>query len=63
MSHDSPYKHLILTPLKLAGLSRAAGYGVVKKLLEKEQTVEKWNQSRRHRKKAILDCCYIDSNI
>jgi large subunit ribosomal protein L14e len=38
-------KHVTLTSLKITGLPRAAGAGVVKKLLEKEQVVEKWDKS------------------
>ncbi|KAJ2915544.1 hypothetical protein MD484_g4869, partial [Candolleomyces efflorescens] len=40
-----PFKHLTLTGLKLTGLPRAAGSGIVKKLVEKEAVVEKWNKS------------------
>ncbi|KAJ2927365.1 hypothetical protein H1R20_g9727, partial [Candolleomyces eurysporus] len=40
-----PFKHLTLTNFKLTGLPRAAGSGVVKKLVEKEALVEKWNKS------------------
>jgi large subunit ribosomal protein L14e len=41
--------------LKVAGLPRAAGSGVVKKLLEKEQTVEKWNKSQWAQKRAAIE--------
>jgi len=50
-----PYKHLTLTPLKLTGLPRGAGSGVVKKLLEKEQIVEKWNKSLWAQKRAAVE--------
>ncbi|KAI0674914.1 60S ribosomal protein L14 [Trametes maxima] len=40
-----PYRHLTLTPFVLASLPRAAGTGVIRKQLEKEGTVEKWNKS------------------
>jgi len=40
-----PYRHLTLTPLTLTKLPRAASSGVIKKQLEKEATVEKWNKS------------------
>jgi len=50
-----PYRHITLTPLKLTGLPRAAGTGVVKKLLEKEQIVEKWNKSQWAQKKAAFE--------
>jgi large subunit ribosomal protein L14e len=50
-----PYKHLTLTPLKLVGLPRAARSGVVKKLLEKEQIVQKWNKSRWAQQRAAIE--------
>lgn len=40
-----PYKHLVLTPLKLSKLPRGSGTGVIKKQLEKEAIVEKWEKS------------------
>ncbi|EIW62944.1 60S ribosomal protein L14 [Trametes versicolor FP-101664 SS1] len=40
-----PFRHLTLTPFVLASLPRGAGTGVVRKYLEKEGTVEKWNKS------------------
>ena len=40
-----PYKHLTLTPLRLSNLPRAAGSGVLKKQLEKEAIIEKWDKS------------------
>ncbi|KAF5335474.1 hypothetical protein D9611_012177 [Ephemerocybe angulata] len=40
-----PYKHLVLTQFKLTGLPRAAGSSTLKKLIEKEALVEKWNKS------------------
>ncbi|KAF7317035.1 60S ribosomal protein [Mycena chlorophos] len=40
-----PYKHLTLTSLALTKLPRAAGSGVIKKQLEKEALVEKWDKS------------------
>ncbi|KXN87800.1 60S ribosomal protein L14-B [Leucoagaricus sp. SymC.cos] len=40
-----PYKHLLLTPLKLTKLPRGAGSGVIKKLVETEGVVEKWDKS------------------
>lgn len=39
-----PYKHLTLTPFTIT-VPRAAGSGVIKKVLEKEGTVEKWDKS------------------
>ncbi|KAF8173114.1 ribosomal protein L14-domain-containing protein [Pholiota molesta] len=50
-----PYKHLTLTPLSLTKLPRAAGTGVVKKHLEKEATVEKWNKSTWAQKRAAVE--------
>ncbi|KAF9527665.1 60S ribosomal protein L14 [Crepidotus variabilis] len=50
-----PYKHLTLTPLKLTGLPRAAGTGVVKKLVEKEQLTEKWEKSSWAQKRAAVE--------
>jgi len=50
-----PYKHLTLTPLKLTGLPRAAGSGVVKKVVEKEQVVEKWNKSAWAQKRVAIE--------
>jgi len=39
-----PYKHLTLTPFTIT-IPRAAGSGTIKKVLEKEGTVEKWDKS------------------
>ena len=47
-----PLKHVTLTSLKITGLPRAAGSGVVKKLLEKEGVVEKWDKSAWAQKRA-----------
>ncbi|KAF5352414.1 hypothetical protein D9756_006293 [Leucocoprinus leucothites] len=47
-----PYKHLILTPLKLTNLPRGAGAGVIQKLMEKEGIVEKWDKSAWAQKRA-----------
>ncbi|EDR01236.1 60S ribosomal protein L14, partial [Laccaria bicolor S238N-H82] len=41
----SPYKHLTLTPLKLSGLPRGAGTKKVRKEVEKEAIVDKWDTS------------------
>jgi large subunit ribosomal protein L14e len=41
--------------LKLTGLPRAAGSGVVKKLIEKEQIVEKWQKSGWAVKRAAFE--------
>ncbi|EDR01352.1 60S ribosomal protein L14 [Laccaria bicolor S238N-H82] len=40
-----PYKHLTLTPLKLSALPRAAGTKKVRKEVEKEAIVDKWDKS------------------
>jgi large subunit ribosomal protein L14e len=50
-----PYKHLTLTPLSLTKLPRAAGSGIVKKHLEKEAVVEKWNKSSWAQKRAAVE--------
>jgi large subunit ribosomal protein L14e len=50
-----PYKHLTLTPLALTKLPRAAGTGVVKKLIEKEAIVEKWDKSSWAQKRAATE--------
>ena len=47
-----PYKHLTLTPLSLSKLPRGASSGVVKKYLEEEGTVEKWDKSSWAQKRA-----------
>lgn len=50
-----PFKHITLTPFKLTKLPRAAGSGVVKKELEKEAIVEKWNKSTWAQKRAAIE--------
>ncbi|KAJ7352453.1 60S ribosomal protein L14 [Mycena albidolilacea] len=50
-----PFKHLTLTPLTLTKLPRAAGSGVIKKHLEKEATVEKWDKSSWAQKRAAVE--------
>ncbi|KAF9027505.1 60S ribosomal protein L14 [Hymenopellis radicata] len=50
-----PYKHLTLTPLSLSKLPRAAGSGVVKKELEKQAIVEKWEKSSWATRRAALE--------
>jgi len=49
------YKHLTLTPICLTKLPRAASSGVVKKHLEKEAVVEKWNKSAWATKRAATE--------
>ncbi|KAI0938334.1 hypothetical protein AcW1_001914 [Taiwanofungus camphoratus] len=50
-----PYRHLTLTPFVLTKLPRAAGSGVIRKHLEKEGTVEKWNKSSWAQKRAAVE--------
>ncbi|KAJ7116377.1 60S ribosomal protein L14 [Mycena epipterygia] len=50
-----PYKHLTLTPLTLTKLPRGAGSGVIKKLLEQEATIEKWDKSSWAQKRAATE--------
>ncbi|KAJ7242783.1 60S ribosomal protein L14 [Mycena haematopus] len=50
-----PYKHLTLTPLTLTKLPRAAGSGIIKKQLEKEAIVEKWDKSSWAQKRAAME--------
>jgi large subunit ribosomal protein L14e len=49
------FKHLTLTPLCLTKLPRAARSGVLKKQLEKEAVVEKWNKSGWATKRAATE--------
>ncbi|KAI0088948.1 60S ribosomal protein L14 [Irpex rosettiformis] len=50
-----PYKHLTLTPLRLTKLPRAAGSGAIKKQLEAEAIVEKWEKSAWAQKRAATE--------
>jgi large subunit ribosomal protein L14e len=50
-----PYKHLTLTPLRLTKLPRAAGTGVVRKQVEAEGVVEKWEKSAWAQKRASVE--------
>ena len=50
-----PYKHITLTPLTLTKLPRGAGSGVIKKQLEKEATVARWEQSSWAKKLAGVE--------
>jgi len=50
-----PYRHLSLTPLALTKLPRAASSGVIKKQLEKEGTIEKWDRSAWAQKRAHVE--------
>ncbi|GJE99233.1 60S ribosomal protein L14 [Phanerochaete sordida] len=49
-----PYRHLTLTPLRLTKLPRAAGSGAIKKALEKEAIVEKWEKSAFAQRRASI---------
>ncbi|KAM6497824.1 Ribosomal protein L14 domain containing protein [Amanita muscaria] len=49
------YKNLVLTPLKLAKLPRGAGSGVIRKQLEKEAIVDKWEKSQWTQKRLALE--------
>ena len=46
---------MTLTPLRLTKLPRAAGTGVVKKQVEAEGIVEKWQQSAFAQKRAAIE--------
>ncbi|KAK7032868.1 60S ribosomal protein [Favolaschia claudopus] len=50
-----PYKHLTLTPLTLTKLPRGAGSGVIKKQIEKEAIVDKWDKSSWAQKRAATE--------
>ncbi|KAF9239315.1 ribosomal protein L14-domain-containing protein [Melanogaster broomeanus] len=50
-----PYRHLTLTPLRLTKLPRGAGSGVIRKQLEKEDTVGKWENSSWAKKRAAVE--------
>ncbi|GBE89262.1 60S ribosomal protein L14 [Sparassis latifolia] len=50
-----PYRHLTLTPFVLTKLPRAAGSGVIRKQLEKEGTVEKWQKSSWAQRRAAIE--------
>ena len=49
-----PYRHLSLTPYTLSSLPRGAGTGVIRKHLEKDGTVEKWQKSSWAQKRAAI---------
>ena len=50
-----PYRHLTLTSLRLTKLPRAAGSGVVKKQIEQEAIVEKWEKTSFAQKRAAVE--------
>lgn len=53
--HALALAHATLTPFTIPKLPRAAGTGPVKKLWEKEEIDEKWEQSSWAKKKAQMD--------
>ncbi|EIW74472.1 60S ribosomal protein L14 [Coniophora puteana RWD-64-598 SS2] len=53
--HAFPYRHLTLTPLKVTKLPRAVRTGVLKKYLEKEGTVAKWENSTWAKKREAVE--------
>ncbi|KIJ58822.1 hypothetical protein HYDPIDRAFT_177995 [Hydnomerulius pinastri MD-312] len=50
-----PYRHLTLTPFRLTKLPFAAGSGVIRKQLEKEGLVAKWENSAWAKKRAAIE--------
>ncbi|KAF9037023.1 ribosomal protein L14-domain-containing protein [Rhodocollybia butyracea] len=50
-----PYKHLTLTPLSVTKLPRGARSGVVKKVLDAEGTIKKWESSSWAQKRAAVE--------
>ncbi|KAJ3753935.1 translation protein SH3-like domain-containing protein [Lentinula raphanica] len=50
-----PYKHLTLTPLALTKLPRGSRSSTIKKQIEKEDTVNKWNNSEWAKKRAAVE--------
>ncbi|KAG1716809.1 hypothetical protein ID866_331 [Astraeus odoratus] len=49
-----PYRHLSLTPLRLTNLPRGAGSGCIRRQLEKEGIVAKWENSTWAKKRAAI---------
>lgn len=50
-----PFKHLTLTPLHLTKLPRGGSTGVVKKYIEAEAIIEKWEKSSWAQKRAAIE--------
>lgn len=50
-----PYKHLTLTPISVAKLPRGARSGIVKKVLDAEGTVAKWEGSKWAEKRQAME--------
>lgn len=49
-----PYRHLSLTPLRLTNLPRGAGAGCIRRQLEKEGIVAKWENSSWAKRRAAM---------
>lgn len=49
-----PYRHLSLTPLRLTNLPRGARSGIIRKYLEREGTVAKWDSSAWAKRRAAI---------
>ncbi|KAK1226925.1 hypothetical protein PQX77_010096 [Marasmius sp. AFHP31] len=49
-----PYKHLVLTPITVSTLPRGASTGIIRKYLEKEATLTKWESSAWAQKRAAI---------
>ncbi|KAG6381873.1 ribosomal protein L14-domain-containing protein [Boletus reticuloceps] len=49
-----PYRHLSLTPLRLTKLPRGAGSGAIRRHIEKEGTVTRWENSAWAKKRASI---------
>ncbi|TFY66793.1 hypothetical protein EVG20_g4299 [Dentipellis fragilis] len=50
-----PFRHLTLTPLTVKALPRGARSGIVKKYLEKEGTLQKWESSSWAKRRAAIE--------
>ena len=49
-----PYRHMSLTPIRLTKLPRGAGSGAIRKQLEKEGTLSRWENSAWAKKRASV---------
>ncbi|KIM67346.1 hypothetical protein SCLCIDRAFT_1210406 [Scleroderma citrinum Foug A] len=50
-----PYRHISLTPFRLSKLPRGAGSGCIRRQLEKEGIVAKWEESSWAKKRAAME--------
>ncbi|KAL4071398.1 ribosomal protein L14-domain-containing protein [Scleroderma yunnanense] len=50
-----PYRHLSLTPFRLSKLPRGAGEGCIRRQLEKEGIIAKWESSSWAKKRAAIE--------